>query len=64
MPGLDNVIVRRAFEWLSRQSGDESAARVAERALPAPPDGVPGFIGPDAWYADPSRDEALCARVG
>ena len=39
-------------------------ALIAERALPAAPDGVPGFIGPDAWYADPLRDETLCSRVG
>ncbi|VTR93162.1 Uncharacterized protein OS=Haliangium ochraceum (strain DSM 14365 / JCM 11303 / SMP-2) GN=Hoch_2832 PE=4 SV=1 [Gemmata massiliana] len=39
-------------------------ALIAERALPAPPDGVPGFIGPDSWYADPLRDASLCSRVG
>jgi len=35
----------------------------AEHALPAPSDGVPGFIGPDALYADPSRDVSLLCRL-
>jgi hypothetical protein len=61
---VEEVCARIGVPRLSDDAAIAVKALIAERALPAPPDGVPGFIGPDAWYADPSRDEALCARVG
>jgi hypothetical protein len=61
---MEELCARIGVRSLSDDATIAVKALIAERALPAPPDGVPGFIGPDAWYADPSRDEALCARLG
>jgi hypothetical protein len=61
---LEEVCGRIGIDRLSDDAAIAVKALIAERALPPPPDGVPGFIGPDAWYADPSRDEALRTRVG
>ena len=61
---MAEVCDRTGVSRLSDDAAIAVKALIAERTLPVLLDGIPGFIGPDAWYADPLRDDALRSRVG